>query len=458
MTSGHVTCSGLVGKRVAIMSYGSRGDVQPFVALGTRLLEEGTQVLVVTNVDQTDFVRSFGLEVAGTMSSCREGFESVEFSQGIATGNFSAFFARQFKEKAAKMPETSRMEYEAVRAFAPDLIYATPLTYKNACQVSSALAVPMVLGSLFPAEAPLSNLGFRPFRPPEHPTLIHWSPELTEVQPWQAASHLVTGFLVVGGQEDDQRVEDHVFGGAEARRKLESFLTAGEPPVYMGWGSMLVPPETACLAVRALKRAGLRGIVLGGWAKLSEEMLMGQPDEAELSAYAAAHVLFVQSAPHEWLLPRCAVTVHHGGAGTTAAALRAGVPTVVIPCGLDQPDNARVVERSGCGVALQQIASVTASGLAEALRRCVQDEAMRERCQDTAARLRSEDGLGIAAQAIAAFLEQKASEDRTITEARARALATRLAAQEVARNVIRSRFAQHFAGRFAARHMARSVA
>jgi len=418
------------------------------------LLEEGTQVLVVTNVDQTDFVRSFGLEVAGTMSSCREGFESAEFARGIATGDFSAFLARQFREKAAKEPETSRMEHEAVRAFAPDLIYATPLTYKNARRISSALAVPMVLGSLFPAEAPLSNLGFRPFGPPEHPTLIHWSPELTELQPWQTASHLVTGFLIVGGQED-QRVEDRVFGGVEARSKLEGFLEAGAPPVYMGWGSMLVPPETACLAVRALKMAGLRGVVLGGWAKLSEEMLAGQPDEAELVAYAAEHVLFVLNAPHEWLLPRCAVTVHHGGAGTTAAALRAGVPTVVTPCGLDQPDNARVVEASGCGVALPQIASVTASGLAAALRRCADDEAMRVRCRAVGSRLRSEDGLGAAARAIAGYLEQTAAEGRAVVEARARAVAMRLAAQDFARNFMaRPPFAQHLA----ARHAARSVA
>mmetsp|Transcript_117024 Transcript_117024/g.327472 ORF Transcript_117024/g.327472 Transcript_117024/m.327472 type:complete len:461 (-) Transcript_117024:20-1402(-) len=452
-----LACS-VVGKRIAIMSYGSRGDMQPFVALGTRLQEEGASVLLVTNIDHLEFVSSFGLAVVATAGSCHDDLQSPEFLRGIATGDFGPYFARQYRQNAARMPERTRKEREAVEAFAPDLLYATPLTYQSACRLSSALGVPMALGSLFPAEAPLSNLGVRPFRAPEHPTFIHWSPELTKLQPWQAVSHRVTGFLVVGAQEDG-RAQDHVFGGAEARRRLEAFLAAGEAPVYMGWGSMPVPRETASLAVRALKRAGLRGVVLGGWAKLDATMLAGQPDEEELLAYAAEHVIFVRNAPHEWLLPRCSVTVHHGGAGTVAAALRAGVPTVVTPCGLDQPENARVVEASGCGVALPQIASVTAEGLAAALERCAHDEEMRARSKAMAARLRSEDGLGCVVEEIAAYLEQKARESRGVAEARAQATALRLAARDFTRNVVaRSPLAQHFAGVVAARRAARSVA
>jgi len=399
------------------MSYGSRGDMQPFVALGTRLQEEGASVLLVTNIDHLEFVSSFGLAVVATAGSCHDDLQSPEFLRGIATGDFGPYFARQYRQNAARMPERTRKEREAVEAFAPDLLYATPLTYQSACRLSSALGVPMALGSLFPAEAPLSNLGVRPFRAPEHPTFIHWSPELTRLQPWQSASHKVTGFLVVGRQGDG-RAEDSAFGRAETRRRLEAFLDAGEPPVYMGWGSMVVPPETVGLAVRALQRAGLRGVILGGWAGLDAAML---PED--LQTYAAERVLFVPSAPHEWLLPRCVATVHHGGAGTVAAALRAGVPTVVTPCGLDQGDNTRVVEASGCGVALPQIASVTPEALAAALQRCARDAAMRARCEAMAAALRSEDGLGAVVEELAGYLER---------QGRARAQARAGAAPQVA--------------------------
>mmetsp|Transcript_117023 Transcript_117023/g.327468 ORF Transcript_117023/g.327468 Transcript_117023/m.327468 type:complete len:280 (-) Transcript_117023:120-959(-) len=152
----------LSGKKVAIMSYGSRGDIQPFVALGTRLQAEGAHVLLATNVDHLDFVRSFGLEVSATAGSCRADHESPEFLRGIATGDFGPFFAQQFQEKAAKMPETSKKEQEAVEAFGPDLLYATPLTYQSACRISSALGVPMVLGSLFLAAVFHADLNSRP--------------------------------------------------------------------------------------------------------------------------------------------------------------------------------------------------------------------------------------------------------------------------------------------------------
>merc|ERR1712125_192201 len=92
----------------------------------------------------------------------------------------------------------------------------------------------------------------------------------------------------------------------------------------------------ACLAVRSLRKAGLRGIVLGGWAELCSEQLGGQPDSEELLNYASHSVLFIQSAPHEWLFPQCVAIVHHGGSGTTAAALRSGRPSIVTPCGFDQ--------------------------------------------------------------------------------------------------------------------------
>merc|ERR550525_815337 len=98
-----------------------------------------------------------------------------------------------------------------------------------------------------------------------------------------------------------------------------------------------------CLAVRALMKSKSRGIVLGGWAGLEVGKLQGQADTQQMLDYVAEDVLFLKTAPHEWLFPRCSCTVHHGGSGTTAAALRAGRPTIITPCFVDQFSNAKGV-------------------------------------------------------------------------------------------------------------------
>jgi len=375
----------------------------------------GAHVLVLTNSDHRDFVTGFGLAVVGTAGSCREDHRRPEFVKGIETGDFKAFFAWQFGEKRRQMAEISEKECEAVECFAPDLIYATPLTYENACRMSDRLGTPMILGSLFPALNPLSMQGFRPFQPPKHITLVHWSESVAEVPRWLRRTHHAMGFLVVEEKQRESRAAgglSDAFGSDAELRRLEAFVEAGAPPVYLGWGSMIVPRRVAAVAVRALRHAGLRGVLLGGWAKLDASALEGEPDQEELEKYAAENILFVGSAPHEWLFPRCTATVHHGGAGTVAAALRAGVPTVVTPCGLDQHDNARLVERCGCGVGLGHISGLAAEGLAAALVRCRDDEEMRARCSSMGARLRSEDGLGAAVAAIDRYLARKARESK----------------------------------------------
>merc|ERR550532_3202261 len=125
-----------------------------------------------------------------------------------------------------------------------------------------------------------------------------------------------------------------------------------------------------CLALRSLRRASARGVVLSGWAGLSAELVEGERDAAELRAYAADNVFFTDTAPHEWLFPQCAVIVHHGGVGTTAAALRSGVPTVVTPIFADQFANAFLVKKSGCGVGTKQLRKVTDKALASAITMC----------------------------------------------------------------------------------------
>jgi len=180
-------------------------------------------------------------------------------------------------------------------------------------------------------------------------------------------------------------------------------------PVYMGWGSMVAvsAEHMACLAVRSLMKAKQRGIILGGWAELDADKLRGQADSEQLEAYAKDNVLFVQTAPHEWLFPQCSVIVHHGGSGTTAAALRAGIPTIVTPCFCDQFDNAQLVASNGVGIALKQFAKVAPADLAGALTKCISDRGMQERSRALGQQLLEEDGPGNAVRAVNNFITEE---------------------------------------------------
>ena len=121
---------------------------------------------------------------------------------------------------------------------------------------------------------------------------------------------------------------------------LTDFLAAGPPPVYVGFGSMSSrnPEATANLILDALARTGQRGIIHAGWGGLQRTDL-------------PASVMMVDGVPFAWLFPRVAAVVHHGGAGTTSAGLRAGVPSVVVPFFGDQPFWAQRVADLGVGPA-----------------------------------------------------------------------------------------------------------
>ena len=255
---------------------------------------------------------------------------------------------------------------------------------------------------------------------PISPVLVsasaHVSPKPTDLCPAYDSRLVLTGAWVV---EQDRQIaistisadpaSEAPFGGAGTLDALTAFLAHGPKPVYVGWGSMLAgtPERMAQLAVRALKQAEQRGVLGGGAARLSVDMLEGAGDDAaELVAYARAHVLFVHSAPHEWLFPQCTVVVHHGGAGTTAAAMRSGTPAVVTPMLVDQFENAARTARAKAGVAMPQFTKVTPAALASALRTCLQPE-MQAAAAALGTTLRAEDGLGAASERLERFYKEE---------------------------------------------------
>ncbi|HUJ74433.1 MAG TPA: glycosyltransferase, partial [bacterium] len=211
------------------------------------------------------------------------------------------------------------------------------------------------------------------------PVLYAYSPTvLPPPADWSARIH-VTGYWFADPPH-----------GWEPPSDLVAFLRHGPPPVSIGFGSMTSgdPQGTLRIVLKALELAGQRGVLLTGWAGLGEGY--GLPE------YAHA----VQSVPHAWLFPQVAAVVHHGGAGTTGAGLRAGVPSILVPFVADQPSWARRVEALGACPAAIPFRELTAERLAAAITQAMSSAGIRERARALGERIRAEDGVGVAADQI----------------------------------------------------------
>ncbi|MEU3494262.1 glycosyltransferase [Kitasatospora cineracea] len=181
----------------------------------------------------------------------------------------------------------------------------------------------------------------------------------------------------------------HVPADHRLPAEVEDFLRSGPPPVLLGFGSMAAGQgeRLGALAVDALRQAGVRGVLQAGWAGIAEE---------------ADGVLSVGELPHALLLPRVAAVVHHAGAGTAAAALRAGIPSVPVPVLADQPFWAARLARIGAATPPIRFADLTAAGLARAVRAAVGDPSLRAGAEAAARTMSEEDGAARVAQAVAA--------------------------------------------------------
>jgi UDP:flavonoid glycosyltransferase YjiC (YdhE family) len=177
---------------------------------------------------------------------------------------------------------------------------------------------------------------------------------------------------------------------------LLGFLDSGPPPVYVGFGSMsfMDPGGQTQLALRALELSGQRGVVLTSSDNLARQA-------------APPNVLVVDNVPHSWLFPRMAAVVHHGGAGTTGAGLRAGVPSVITPYAPnDQPAWAERVATLGVGLRLPGFKQLSAEKLAQAIDTAVNDAALRARAAALGEKIRAEDGVARAVEIIERHAEE----------------------------------------------------
>jgi sterol 3beta-glucosyltransferase len=367
--------------QITIIAGGSRGDVQPYVALGKGLKEAGHTVRILSSDDFHDLVTDYGLDFFTTGGSARAVAQNLQVlvEQGKTLEIFSQMRRASQKQavQAAEKGLVACQDSDLILGGLSGLFSGQALSEKLGIPLLLAYLVPFTPTSAFPsALTPASFWGpFSSLRRQKQPVLYGYSSYvLPHPSDWNASQH-VTGYWFL---EPPQ--------GWEAPADLQHFLQSGPPPVYIGFGSMSnsKPEETADLVLQSLARAGLRGVLYAGWGGLKKEQL-------------PSTVFMTDSVPHTWLFPRMAAVVHHGGVGTTAAGLAAGVPSIITPFFADQPFWGRRVYELGVGPRPIARRRLTVDNLTEAIGRAVSDEEMRKRAASLGERIRAENGI---AQAI----------------------------------------------------------
>lgn len=414
--------------RVTILTAGSRGDVQPYLALGQGLRAAGHDVNLATHAVFKELVAAAGLEFRLIELNPREMLGEARGQAWLDSGHNPLRFLRGLLEVLPpRLVGFLDQSWEVCQG--SDAILYAPLSM-GGYHIAERLGVPGLLAALQPKRAtraypnpffprlplggaynlfthsipgllgqlfggalwnpintwrartlklpPISIAEFRRVHAERVPVLYGYSPSVVpRPADWSAHVH-VTGYWFFDRPSSWRPPAD-----------LVAFMEAGPPPVYLGFGSM---PDrnaqaTTEIILEALRRAGRRGIVLTGWGGLQKSVL---PES----------VFGIEDIPHEWLFPQVAAVVHHGGAGTTAAGLRAGVPSVVVPFFGDQPFWGDQVAALGVGPRPIPKKRLSVERLATAIVAATGDAAMAGRAAALGRRIREERGVD---EAVAAF-------------------------------------------------------
>lgn len=416
---------------ITLIAVGTQGDVQPFVALGLGLRRAGHKVRIAAYEAFRPMIERHGLEWALIEGDPRHTMEQRSGQAWLESGSNPVAFLRTLR---------GVLSGEAVSRALPSYLPACNGTdailysYFGAAgyHVARKMAIPSIFALLqpytrtraFPSIAvPRLHLG---------QSANWWSHLAGEQFIWQAVRHPFNRWRVdslglppIGFSgpmgEVYARHEPFLYGFSQhvvprptdwpawhfvtgywmleadpawtAPDGLEEFLGAGPAPIAVGFGSMVgkIAERLLDVALEAIAQLRLRAVILGGWA-------------GSLPAALPDSVYPLRFAPHAWLFPKVSVVVHHGGAGTTAAGLRAGIPNVVAPFFADQPFWADRVHHLGAGPRPLDPKNLTPGQLVGALEEAISDASMRECASALGERLRAEDGVARAVEVLQGIL------------------------------------------------------
>ncbi|KGO49071.1 UDP-glucuronosyl/UDP-glucosyltransferase [Penicillium expansum] len=426
--SGDTGCS--LELNIVIQVVGSRGDVQPFVALGNELQRHGHRVRLATHGVFESFVRESGLEfysIGGDPSELMAYMVKnpglIPQMKSIQDGDIQR--KRVMVGQILKGCWQSCIEDDSVTKtpFVADAIIANPPSFAH-IHCAQALGIPLHMMFTMPWTStrsfphPLANLKYsttepkmanylsygivewltwqglgdvindwrksidlEPISTTEGPRLAEtlkipftycWSPTLMP-KPTDWPGHLnVCGFFFRSPPDFTPPAD------------LDAFLQSGPPPVYIGFGSIVIedPPAMTATLVNAVRSWGGRAIISRGWSNLGD----AQSDD---------QIFYLGDCPHEWLFQKVAAVVHHGGAGTTACGLRFGRPSLIVPFFGDQLFWGNMVASRGIGPMPIPHRSLTADNLAEAIRFCLHPDTLAA-AGNLAREMSEEDGVSAA--------------------------------------------------------------
>ncbi len=415
--------------RITILALGSRGDVQPYIALGAGLQRAGYHITLAAPLTFAPFAQRYGLVFAPVRFNPQQFVALPEIQQ--AKGNILRLILTARRVVGPLFRQVFD-DFWAASQHA-DALICSPAAH-GAYDCADKLGVPLLIGWLQPAllTSAFPCYGF-PLRlrlggsynrltylifeqilwQTMRPLLTSWRRRVLGLAPLpltgpyvQMRARRIPALLGVSPQvvlrPGDWPAHYHMTGywflppptGWQPPADLERFLATGPPPIAIEFGSMSheQPAALTSTILTALRRTGQRAVLLSGWAGLTPADL-------------PASIFSIDEVPHSWLFPQVSAVVHHGGAGTTGASLRAGVPSILVPFGFDQFNWADQVEALGLGPRAAPIHRLTTDTLVACIDQAVNDSAMRARTAAFGAQLGVEDGVGQAVAIIRQHLQ-----------------------------------------------------
>ncbi|MEU3648800.1 glycosyltransferase [Lentzea sp. NPDC034063] len=414
--------------RVLLVAHGTRGDVQPLLALAVALNDAGHEALLAAPASFGTSVLAQNVEFAPLDDGPNRLLDDPLFKEAIEGGY------RGLRGKITALSTINRIKPlmgdvlrdvgAVARSSGADVVVHTPSV--PAQHAAEMLGVPAVLAALQPGWVPTSAFPCPMVPLPRLPRFLNRATYLTVSATLRAYAGVITkwrteelGLPQSKGPGDamvlqafsssvtpvDPQWPDsvrttgfwylHRASSWTPDLSLHEFVAAGPAPVYIGFGSMAGrdAQRTGDIVAAAVSRAGVRAVVATGWGGLA--------------ARSSSDLLVIDQAPHDWLFGKVSAVVHHGGGGTTAAALAAGTPQVVCPFVADQPHWAQRMHVVGVAPAPLSHKKLTAETLANALSQAVHDPALRRRSEELGDQIRSENGTTAAVRALEAFTRQR---------------------------------------------------
>lgn len=414
--------------KVAVVTWGSRGDFQPYLALAVALQNAGHEVRLGAQPGQgfAQLAADHGIEFVPLTPEAAGG-ETYETTANEAIATSNPVKAVRLIMDRLMLPTIEQMYERCVElAGWADVLVSHFFLFAGRMAAETAQK-PFVTGTLVPTQLPtalqppegLPNLGRRVnsllwrlatgymnagwLGPVNETRVRHGLPALPDVatggfyspglnlvamsprifrrpKDW-AARHQMTGYWLLDTPKS-----------WTPPAEIETFLAGGPPPILVGFGSMTSRDsrELTTRVLRAIRRSGVRAIVEPGLAGLGDATL-------------PPGVIVAAGVPHSWLLPKVAALVHHGGAGTAGAAFNAGVPSVFVPHVFDQATWAKRAQKLGVSPTPVPATKLTSRRLATAIRAAVGDERMRAKAARLGEKLRAENGAAHATRLIEDF-------------------------------------------------------